>query len=255
MRIIIPSRGRPDAQITARILRAAEVPFVIARTVGDDTVYPAEYEQEWYEASGINDKRNQILARHPGKVMVIDDDITFHWCVEDTTFLATGAQIREMVRRMEFYLGHVAHAGVSGRFMIQSKKKPHIMNAKPKSVLGYNTDLFPDPWPRFTLKACSDIEFNLDLIARGKSCLLITEFCYTEADYMAPGGCSIWRTPDHIRAGMEALEKMYPKFIKLRSGEDLPGGTLMTVYMKNMAKHYACEPTSVPECPADWRPQ
>lgn len=249
MKILIPSRGRPHTQITAPILKRAGVDFTIVRTTRDDTVYPSEYDQVFFDVEGICEKRNAILDAFPGKLFVIDDDITFLRTQEDgTTSVCTNEQIRDMIAKMERYLDHVAHAGVSPRFMINTKPLPYQMNTKPKSVLGYNTNLFPDPPPRFRMKACSDIDFNMQLLSCRRSVVMMTEYCYQEGKYMADGGCSIWRTRDDIKAGHDKLVEYWPRYIKLKEGDDVTGGVLATIYIKKMSKDYDCLPRDIRDC-------
>lgn len=239
MKILIPSRARPGAQITARTLTDAGVDFTIVRTIGDDTVYPSEYDQVWVEADGIAEKRNEILRLFPGKMMVIDDDITF-FSVDEVgkTWPTTNADIREIVRLTDHHLDTYAHTGVARRYMIQNQPRPHVLNRKVMGVRGYNTDLFPDPWPKFRMRACSDIDFNMQLIAKGRSVLLLTAFCQQDGPYMAPGGCSVWRTNETIAQGMRELEALWPGYVRLREGDDLPGGVLATIHIAKLAKDH-----------------
>jgi hypothetical protein len=245
MRILIPSRARPDAQITAHALQHSSVDYLIVRTPHDDTTYSDEHPQILTSGDVVDiaSKRNWIMQAFAGqKILVIDDDITFHRVLDGCAFPAGAEDIRRMLRVIEERLDDFAHLGVARRYMIQSQPQPYVVNKKPKSVNAYNLALFPDPVPQFRLKACSDIDYTMQLIASGRSCVIVTEYCYTEADYMAPGGCSVWRTKQTIHEGMTKLAELWPRYVRLRGGPDDEKGTLATILLKKLADDHGATP-------------
>jgi len=240
--ILIPSRARPDKQITADQLRRAEIPFTIVRTANDDTDYDRDiYPQVVVEANGLTDKRQRMLEMFPGKTLVLDDDITFFQVVEGRTIPITPEHLRRLVQLVEGYLDQFAHVGISQRFMIQNKPQPFELNRRIMGCRGYNTALFPDPWPTFRLITCQDIDFTMQLMAAGKRSLIITEYAQQDGPYMAAGGCAIYRTNDLILEGHRKLKELWPDYVKLREGPDKPGGVLATIYLARLAKDHGLE--------------
>jgi len=245
MKILIPSRARPDIQPTADALLSANVDFEIVRTESDTVRYPSKYPQIFapLEVNDIASKRNWIMSTHTGqKILVLDDDLSFYRVLDGRAFAASPRDIARMMLVAEDYLSMFAHLGVAKRYMINTQPQPYVINKKPKSVNGYNLALFPDPIPKFRLKACSDIDYTMQLVQSGRSCVIVTEYCYTERDYMAPGGCSEWRTAQTIDEGMRKLEALWPGYVRLRGGPDEPGGTLATIYLSKLAKDYGAKP-------------
>jgi len=245
MKILIPSRARPHVQPTADALLAAGVDFEIVRTETDTTVYPSKYPQIFAprEVTDIASKRNWIMSTHTGqKILVLDDDLSFCRVLDNRAFPAGPRDVENMILRAEQHLDRFAHLGVAKRFMINAQPRPFVINKKPKSINGYNLALFPDPVPQFRLKACSDIDYTMQLIQSGRSCIIMTDYCYTERDYMAPGGCSEWRTKQTIHEGMIKLEAFWPGYVRLRGGPEEPGGTLATIYLGKLARDYVAMP-------------
>lgn len=239
MKILIPSRARPCEQITAEALASANIDFIIVRTIGDKTIYPKEYEQIWVEANDLTDKRNVMLKMFPGKTFVLDDDISFFRTLPSgKTDDASNSDIRDIVNKMDDALDHYAHGGVARRYMIQNQPQPYALNKKPMGVRGYNTDLFPDPWPMFRYPNVEDIDFNMQLVKAGNPIWILTEYCQQDGPYMAPGGCQIYRNEAAIKKAMYQLRDEWPNYVKLREGPNQPGGTLATIYLAKLAKDY-----------------
>lgn len=243
MKILIPTRGRPHVQITANTLRAAGVPYTLVRTESDDSVYSLDDHPDQVRApvSDIMEKRNWIMDQHLGKkIFVVDDDMFFFRVLEGLAIPAGPHDIRRMLELIDGYLDEYAHVGIARRYMIQEQKQPFSENQKILGARGYNLALFPDPIPRFRLKAVSDFDYQMQLTASSLSALIVTEYCQEDGPYLAAGGCSIWRSNETIREGMLALKAYWPDYVRLRTGDNLPGGTLATIYFKKMAKDYAC---------------
>lgn len=241
MKILIPSRGRPNRQITADRLHEAGIEFTIVRTLGDLTIYPSKYRQHVVRAKGLTDKRQAMLTEFPGKTLVLDDDITFFEVIDGKTYPITDVGLNRLVSLVDKYLDEFAHAGISQRFMIQNKRQPAEFNRRIMGCRGYNTALFPDPWPSFRLPTCQDIDFTMQLMAAGKPSVIITEYAQQDGPYMAPGGCAMYRTNDLILEGHRELQKLWPDYVKLREGPDKPGGVLATIYLAKLAKNHGLE--------------
>ncbi len=243
MQILVPSRARarPDQQIIAKRLTEAGIPFKLVRTAGDETDYSQwKYDEVVLELpapGGICEKRNAMLDAFPGKTFVIDDDIVFRRPIEGTTYEVRDDELRHLMECVDFYLNDYAHVGVAQRFMIQTRKKPYDLNKRMMGCRGFNTELFPTPAPRYRMRTCSDVDFNMQLLAAGKTGLVITEYCHTETKYKSPGGCSVWRTEELILEGHRELRRLWPGYVELRR-EFEPGEVRATIHMAKLAKDH-----------------
>lgn len=227
LQIFIPSRARPDRKrhFAAETLKAAGIPFTIVRTLGDESVYPADYPQIWVEATYISDKRQRLVemfTEKPGKFVMIDDDLSFRRVITDgidtTTEEATLNNIREIIRLTDMYLDQYPIVGIHQRFMIQEAPQPYSINGgKMIQYLAYNTELFdiPKPWPVANrLSSSSDVDFTMQLQYEGLSRLMITEFCLQEKlKHNADGGCSLWRNDDLERENYKKLAAFWPDHV------------------------------------------
>lgn len=225
LNIFIPSRGRPDRgrHHTIKQLESAGLQFTVVRTIGDESVYPAEWPQVWVEANAISDKRQKILEMHDagGKYVMLDDDLIIKKVLDDgRTRQATTEEIAEMFQKMDTYLDEYPIVGVAQRFMINQMPQPFVENSgKMIAILGYNTSLFGEkPWPVANrLRACSDVDFTMQLSYRGLSRILMTEYCHHDQANHGTGGCSIWRTPDVEVLSNMKLAELWPDHVTLVS--------------------------------------
>lgn len=242
MKILIPSRSRPNAQITADALRAARVDYTIIRTDGDATIYPEYHPQMFAPVTDIRGKRQWIMDEHPGqKILVCDDDVSFFHVVDGATSPASPDHVRRIVSSFSEALNEYAHVGIARRYMIQNQPQPSVRNRKIMHVCGFNLAMFPTPAPQYRLKVCEDIDYNMQLMAAGRPSLLITEYCHQDGPYMASGGCSDWRTKQIMHDGMVSLRDLWPNHVKLRGGPEDRHGTLATIYLAKLARDYGCQ--------------
>lgn len=275
MKILIPTRGRPSAQVTADALYEAGIPYTLVRTVGDETVYPPHHDQVWAPVRGIMDKRNWIFDQTlagkwfcedqaerigdgldydgtPGgssdrKILVIDDDVKFYR-VDEKTLDVPGREVqgyrylpccrhdlREMMRLVSICLDDYVHVGTVRRYGAHNQPQPYTLNVKCLHALGYNLAKFPSPTPRYRTTAVSDFDMQMQLTATVGNCLVLTEFCHEDGPYLAPGGCAAWRTNETIREGMTLLKERWGDYVTLVDGEKLPGGMQAHLKLKQLA--------------------
>jgi hypothetical protein len=187
------------------------------------------------------EKRNWIMDQWPGeKIFVVDDDMKFFRVIDGHALPAGPHDLRRMMEIIEERLDEYAHLGVARRYMIQSQRQPFSFNQKILGARGYNLSLFPDPIPRFRLKAVSDFDYQLQLTASGRTAIVLTEYCQEDVAFLSDGGCAVWRTADTIAEGMKKLKEYWPKYVSLRHGDN-HNVTLATIYFKKMARDLGLE--------------
>jgi hypothetical protein len=168
-----------------------------------------------------SDKMQYLIDRielHDGGIGVImDDDLWFNKRIEGQEKLRkpeNASESSEIWQQMEQLLQNTALVGIHPRQMGHNKKLPYVENGKIICVQGINTHLFPGDFERVNhYPILSDVWLNCQLLSRGVGNKLITTWVQDHGSCQAPGGCSIYRTPDMQRECCEALEtKFSPHF-------------------------------------------
>ncbi len=218
MKIYIPTIGRADKQRTAEVLRAAGLDFVLVTSDTDPASY-AGWPHVVIEEYGIRDRRQWILDNaEEDKVIMMDDDLRFFFRAEEKKFRqADPTEVACMVNAVVAMLDHYAHGGVTDRFMCNAQPRIFKENSRYYHILAYNKALFPDPAPRYTLYTSEEQEMNLKLLTAGKKNFVITEWTTDDVPY-APGGCSMWRTPDLETQEAKKLAEMFPGIVTNTGG-------------------------------------
>ena len=171
---------------------------------------------EWIINDGMRDGYD--------KCVILDDDLVFSRRVmrEDgkpgLQTLKTPSEINfwldEMWQMMEILLDNTALVGIHPRQMGHQAPLPFKTNGKVICVQGVNRKLtghIPD-LSRFPI--LSDVVLNATLLSRGQGNKLITEFCLDWGSCQAPGGCSIYRTPEMQAEACRWLEERFGPYIK-----------------------------------------
>jgi len=167
--------------------------------------------------------------------------VSFLRVISGRTVPAGPRDLEKIIELVDRALDTYAHVGIAHRFMIDKRKQPFELNARILHTLGYNLSLFSDPAPRFRMKTCSDIDVTMQIMASGRQTMSITEYCHSDGQYRAPGGCNTWRTDASILEGHRELQRLWPDYVKLREGPDKPGGVLATIYFKKFARDCGLE--------------
>lgn len=225
MRIFIPSFGRPDRQKTAAALAEAGVPFEIIHSERDKTIgqYPREYKSTILVGPRLLvEKRDMLFQMAKGKIVMMDDDLTFFSRKRDGSFTkATPAGIRKMVKEIESRLDLYAHVGLVDKFMAQSQPRRVRIGGRYNQVLAYNLQTIRKQAkkrrkevPSFRMALNQEHDMHLQLLALGLPPAVLCEYS-KDAKYYAEGGLSNYRTAKTERDAFRALAKKWPKYVTL----------------------------------------
>jgi hypothetical protein len=124
---------------------------------------------------------------------------------------------------MEILLEDTALVGVHPRQMGHIQKPPFNENGKVICIQGINRRLvghIPD-LDRFPI--LSDVVLNATLLARGQGNKIITTFFQDWGSCNAPGGCSLYRTPEMQAEACYWLEERFGPYIKAVEKESKDG--------------------------------
>lgn len=219
MRIYVPTRRRVDRQITSDLLIACGTPHVLVHDAED--VFP-EHPLRTHlidAGTGIRDCRNGILdhaiTSGAAKIMMIDDDITFRVRVSDSSFVrATPDSVKSMLHTIDALLDTHAHVGLIDEFMCQHQPRGVKHHGRYNSVVAFNLDLWPKPWPQYRLKVNEDHDMSLQLQAAGRAPAILCEWTRSTKPYAA-GGCATWRDAQTELRGHEGLAALWPGLVRL----------------------------------------
>jgi hypothetical protein len=150
------------------------------------------------------------------KAVILDDDLVFSQFSKDGKLLTIRDSLRldEMFVQMEVLLDSYALVGVHPRQNAHETKDNWVENCRIICIQGINRRLIGhvkvDQFP-----ILADVVLNCTLLARGQANAILTTFFQDHGPCQAPGGCSIYRTPDMQRAAVEYLTARFPGFVKV----------------------------------------
>jgi hypothetical protein len=217
MDIYIPTAGRSQ-QKTAELLDESGLDYTLVLTKGDN--HPASTPNanilEARAERGIRAIRQFILEWAEGKFVMLDDDLRFYSRKSDGSFKkATPKSIRKMFEELDATLDIFAHAGITEKYMSQTRPRDRIYNARYYHILAYNKKLFPEPTPRFRCEVGEDHDMNLQLLLAGCDNCVLTEWANDDVSH-APGGCSLWRNHKIERQEAVHLGRLFPDIVKMK---------------------------------------
>lgn len=215
MKILIPTRGRPNNQYTAELLREAGIPFTLVLNSDDyKGNYSSEYPCLQVESTTIVSKRQAIidLFGHD-KMIMCDDDMKVYTRENNRYRISSSLEIVEMIKRISLELDSHVHVGLASRFMANYRHHDHEMGGRYIRLLAYNFNLLSKPRPRYRFPGHEDHDFNMQLQSLG--CIPKVLTCCAQDDYgqFNPGGCSTWRTPDSDIKEMQRFAKAWPGIV------------------------------------------
>jgi len=150
------------------------------------------------------------------KCLIMDDDLVFSQrdSLRRLISIKTADSMPEMFEQIESMLDEYALVGVHPRQMGQNAKVPFVVNGRIICMQGINrakvghvkVDQFP---------ILADVVLNCTLLSRGQPNAILTTYFQDHGPCQAPGGCSVYRTPDMQRGAVEYLAERFPGYVKV----------------------------------------
>jgi len=210
MNIYIMTRGRVGKQETLKHIPRSWLSSTFLVCGADEA---AEHTHQSIvvpkEVTNYSQKFQWILDGNAGanpRFVIMDDDLYFSRRVPGTQKLvrATGDELIPMLEQFEDLLEHTALLGIHPRQMGHLAKLPYVENGKIICVQGINQALLPSPIPRVDqFPILADVILNCTLLSQGIGNKLLTTYTQDHGSCQAPGGCSLYRTPEMQREAVE----------------------------------------------------
>jgi len=165
--------------------------------------------------------------------VILDDDLVFsHRVIKETS--ANGYTLRTLkgsetellvalFAYMELLLEDTALVGVHPRQMGHIQTPPFNENGKVICIQGINRRLVRTIPDLAKFPILSDVILNATLLARGQGNKIITTYFQDWGSCNAPGGCSLYRTPEMQAEACHWLEERFGPYIKAVEKESKDG--------------------------------
>jgi len=186
------------------------------------------------------------------KAVILDDDLVFSAKSDPDrpNSLISITDPSQMVGNFEFIeenLNTFPLVGVHPRQMGQNAKWPFVTNGRIICIQGINRSLIGkvkvDQYP-----ILADVVLSCTLLARGQPNAILTSFFQDHGPCQAPGGCSIYRTPDMQRAAVDYLAARFPGYVK--SVERRPK---VAKWMGEVRYDYTCQWKQLYRAGVEWK--
>lgn len=151
------------------------------------------------------------------KAVILDDDLVFSRFNEYGSLRTERDphKLDGMWSEVEWLLETYALVGVHARQNANSLwgHGPYNKNERIICMQGINREIIGkvkvDQYP-----ILADVVLNCTLLARGEANAVITDYCQDHGPCQAPGGCSIYRTPEMQEAAVDYLVRRFPGYVK-----------------------------------------
>ncbi len=150
------------------------------------------------------------------KAVILDDDLVFSKRNADGKLvtITDPEELSPMFEQMEKLLDDYPLVGVHPRQMGQNAKEPFVENGRIICIQGINRRLVGsvkvDQFP-----ILADVVLNCTLLSRGQKNAIITTFFQDHGPCQAPGGCSIYRTPEMQMGAVRYLADRFGPHVKV----------------------------------------
>jgi hypothetical protein len=106
--------------------------------------------------------------------------------------------------------------GLVDKFMSQTRPRGFVECNRFNQVMGFNRNLFPNPWPSFRVPHDEDHDIHLQFLTRGYRTAVLTEYSKVD-NKQASGGCNDWRSPEIFRLTYDLLQEYWPTIVTVKS--------------------------------------
>jgi len=227
MRIIIPTRGRVNYQLTLQSLSGElrkRTTIVCPKTerlrlacLDDDIEVVAQPDPDWK----IAQKRKWIMEewsrRGCEKILMLDDDLSFWTRIsESNTGLRPisgdelGAEIQRLADKLGPEYPHVGFGPRQGNDKVESGWKTP---ARMMCSLAYYLPIVVE-CELGRIETREDFDLTLQLLRKGYR-NAVWHTTVHDQKYDAPGGCSPWRTPESSKADAYELARLHPGYVSV----------------------------------------
>lgn len=169
-------------------------------------------------------KRQWLLRYHNRKgscqkIVMLDDDMGFAVRRLDHPGRfrqATARDVLYMFREVSAVLNEYAHAGVLAREGSGHTRGARFYCTRAVRLHGYDVDVLLRERIRMDrLVAMEDFDTTLQLLRKGHPNVILGNYCHGQGRSDAPGGCSIYRTPEVQRETALKLAELHAPFVKV----------------------------------------
>lgn len=175
----------------------------------------------------LSETRQHLLDINNRTFVMMDDDLLFfeRRTDDDTKFSKiTGDRVFEMFDVLEDRMKGFAHGGIlarEGGNRITGKQ--NVYATRMMRVLAYDPKLVRKVGARFDrMVTKQDFDMTLQLLRAGYPNILMADYVqgqYGDGCSNAPGGCSVYRTPEMMDASAHKLAELHPGFVKVVTKE------------------------------------
>jgi len=226
MQIVIPTRGRTHQQLTLQALprelrkrttlvcpkREASGLF---RLYGDveivvqpDATMTIARKREWIMREWLRYGHEQVL--------MLDDDLSFSTRISETDWHLKpicGEELIPEFQRIEDKLGpEYPHVGFGPRQWNHLKKAGWQTPDRMMCSLGYYLPIVVKVCELGRIETHEDMDVNLQLLRKGHR-NAVWHTTVHDQNFMAPGGCGLWRTIESFSADARKLAELHPGYV------------------------------------------
>ena len=227
MKILIPSLGRADSQLTLTQMKAAGIQTTLVVRPQEEHLY-AKWCDELTDMAVLPDAVHDLAATrqwctenfYPEDIFWMDDDMLFYvrpgTPIDDRLYYCESDDMATMMRIIERSFEHYAHVGISLR-QGNNRKMMHFHEAgNMGGCIGVKTKIVMDHGLRYDRNiVMEDKHMILSLLELGYPNIVWYYYCCGQKGSNTAGGCSTYRTADMQRESAELLAADHPGFVKV----------------------------------------
>lgn len=227
MQVLIHTLGRatPALQHTLAQLRGDDILPTLVVQEREASLY------DWYggpvyvlpdNIRTLAHTRDHIIheMEGPDHVVFMDDDLVFatRRTDEPTKFRPPlKGELQAMLREIDLSLLNCPMVGVGAREGGNRNTDPYIMNSRIMRVLAFRRSYLKQRLLTFSpLVVMEDFHINLQILRSGADTCICNNWVSNQVGGSdAPGGCSVYRTPQVQTDSANLLAKLHPGFVKV----------------------------------------
>ena len=228
MRIVIPSRSRPDSIVTLNFIPQPWRRQVVIVVPQQQFHIYEKYNTDVTVVScpvktGIAPTRQWIIENFKDKhIFMCDDDAIFAVRKDPNSTKLTpmeddvNGQMEMWTTVEEAFLLGFPWVGISYRGGNNFYKTNYEDNTKSFSFWGVDREVLLREGIRFDVTpVMEDFQVILSLLSRGYENRVFYKWAWDQESSNAPGGCSDWRTQDVQAEGATKLQQLFPDYVKV----------------------------------------